>query len=101
MFLLKSSRSTLPPSKQRLPTTRASTRRLFVAFVDICVDFSFSPRSLLIGQAQDQHDLARWAEQLASLKDMGFTDTEELLPLLRKFNGVVPRVVSELFARKQ
>jgi hypothetical protein len=38
--------------------------------------------------------------QLASLYEMGFHDDEELIALLHKYNGVVPRVVSDLFARK-
>jgi hypothetical protein len=53
-----------------------------------------------VRQAQLQHDKARFGEQLAALHEMGFTDDEEMIALLHKYNGVVPRVVSDLFARK-
>ena len=53
-----------------------------------------------VRQAQIQHDKARFGEQLAALHEMGFSDDEDLIALLHKYNGVVPRVVSDLFARK-
>lgn len=49
---------------------------------------------------QDVPDHVRYQEQLASLAEMGFVDTDEVLPLLRAHQGHVPRVVADLFARR-